>query len=107
MAGSLVVWLFNIITSIVGFFGLQLATRTLMAVTAIAATIAVTVALASLMTSLITGLQATLTDNWLVSGAGFFLPWNTSLCVSAYIAARIGKWMHDFALLHVVIASRI
>lgn len=104
---SFILWGFNLVQSVVGFFGLQIATRTLMAATAIAATIALTLALASLLTSLITGITSSLSDSWLLQGFGFLLPWNTSLCVSAYVSARVGKWMHDFALLHVVIASRI
>lgn len=105
--GAVIVWFFNIIGTVAGFFGLQLATRTLMAVTAIAATVVLTVGLATLMTGLLTGITASLSNSWLVQGAGLFLPWNASLCVAAYVAARVGKWMHDFALLHVIIASRV
>lgn len=107
MAGSVITWLFGGLSSIAGFFGLQLATRTLMAATAITATIVLTLALASAMTGLITGISATMSNSWIVAGAGLFLPWNASLCVSAYIGARAAKWMHDFALLHVIIASRV
>lgn len=106
MWGSILSWAANMTGTVLGYFGAEVAKRTAFYVLASVATVAIFVAFASLCTAAITGFTSGLQDQWLIAGAGLLLPWNTSLCLSAYMSASFAKWMVRIGLIHVLILAK-
>jgi len=103
---ALALWFANLSATALSYFGYQVATRTAFYLAASIATVAIFVALAATCTALITGTLAALSSNVLVQGIGLFLPWNASLCVSAYVSASFANWMAKIGITHVMLAAR-
>lgn len=92
------VWLANIFAnlfgSLAGIFGVQLAKRTLFAGAAISAALALTMAFTLAIEGLLGGIAYALPT--MLQPAFYVLPSNLAPCLSAIVAAKIGKAIYEY-----------
>lgn len=93
------VWLANffvsLTASVLAFFGQTFAKKTLIATAAIAAFLSLTGVFVLTIKALLTGIVYALPP-WAASVAGVILPTNFGPCISAYIAAKVARWIYEF-----------
>ncbi len=98
-------WLINLVGSLAGFFGIQLAKKTALITVMLAASVALTLALAVAITNLLGGITAALPTD--LSAGAAFLPSNTSACISAVLTAKVARFIYDWNMKNLEMASSI
>lgn len=98
-------WLISLVGNLAAFFGLQLAKKTVLIGVVIAASVALTLAMGVAITNLLGSITAALPTD-LASGAAF-LPSNTSACISAVISAKVARFIYDWNMKNLEMASSI
>lgn len=103
MLATLVVSLFG---SIASFFGLQLAKKTIFATAAIAAGLVLTLAMFAAIQGLLVGIVYIFppwAGGWFVA----VIPSNAVACVGAIISAKLARFVYDYNMENLKIASYI
>jgi hypothetical protein len=83
------------VAALASFIGLELSKKTLIASAAVLAFVALTLTLSAVITVLYTGIASSLSDPWLLTGVGLFIPSNAGACVSAILAAKLARRIYD------------
>lgn len=89
----LLVWIGNLIASVIAFFAASLTKKAAFGAAAVAAVIALTVVMAASIQALLTGIVYTLPE-WASTGASM-LPSNLAACISAIISAKLIRYFYD------------
>lgn len=98
---TLVVSLFS---SIAGFFGLQLAKKTLFATAAIAAGLVLTLAMFAAIKGMIAGLAYAFPP-WAGGWFAAVIPSNAPAVISTIIAAKVARFVYDYNMENLKLAS--
>jgi hypothetical protein len=110
MMGGAFVWLANVIlglvTSAASFFGLQLSKKVLFAATAIASFLSLTATFVAVVHGLLAGISHTM-PSAMANAFALFMPDNLSACISAVFAAKVARWIYDYHVETLKIASYI
>ena len=103
------IWLANIFANLVGslagLVGLQLAKRTIFATAAIAAALALTMAFTLGIQALLGGIVYVAPA--IVQQGAYLLPSNVSACLGAIVSAKIGRAIYDYHMTTLKIAASI
>ncbi|MDT8385158.1 MAG: DUF5455 family protein [Gammaproteobacteria bacterium] len=91
----LAAWMGSLFSGIVGFFSSWLTKRVALVLTGITVIVSLTAAFITAIDALYTAMAVTLPTE-IVIGASWFLPTNTSACISAYISAHLLRWAYDW-----------
>lgn len=104
------VWLANalalLVSQVATFFGLSLAKKTIFAVTALAAMLALTATFVMVVKGLMLGIVAVM-PSWAATGFSQIVPSNLPACIGAYFAARVARWIYDYHMTGLKLASYI
>lgn len=103
-------WLGQLLAALVGsvatFFATQITKKVALTAAALTAFTALTAAFAAVVKGLLTSIIYQLPD-WAAAGAGLFLPPNLAACIGALITARIARWIYDYHIQSLKLASYI
>lgn len=103
-------WLGNVLVTLFGslasFFAAYVSKKVALTAAALASFAALTAAFAAAVKALITTIIWTLPD-WAAAGAGLFLPPNLAACLGALFAARVARWIYEYHVQNLKIASYI
>lgn len=97
-------WLAGLIGNLAALLGLSLAKKTIFLAAAIAASISITLAFAYSIKAMVLTVVVDL-PAWAATGA-MFLPSNTGLCISLVISAKIARFIYDWNMSHLRMASK-
>jgi len=97
-------WLAGLIGNLAALLGLSLAKKTIFLAAAITASISMTLGLALTIKAMYAGIIIDL-PAWAVGGA-MFLPGNLALCISVLISAKIARFIYDWNMSHLRMASK-
>lgn len=98
-------WLVGIITQLATVLGLSLTRRVAIISAAVSAVITLTITLGVFISSLISTIAYAL-PAWAVPGA-YLLPSNLSYCISSYFAAKVARFIYDWNMDNIKIASSV
>ena len=102
--GGLLVSLFG---SVLTYFAERLTKKTALIVTALAVFLGLTTAFVFAVKALLLAGMVYGLPGWLGSAAGAIVPSNLPACVAAYVAARLVRWVYDYHVQTLKIASYI
>lgn len=98
-------WLITLVSNLAGFFGIQLAKKTALIAVMITASIALTAALAFAIQATLAGITASLPSDF--QAGAMFLPSNLSACLSAVFTAKTARFVYDWNMRNLEMASSI
>lgn len=96
----------SLFASLASFFGLQMAKKTLFATAAIAAGLVLTLAMFAAIKGLLAGIGYAF-PSWALGWFAAVIPSNAVACAGAIIAAKMARFVYDYNMENLKIASYI